>query len=144
MRIESYEDLEIWQLGMDLVVEVYRITAGLPDSERFNLVVQMGKAAVSIPSNIAEGWGRGRSQSQAHFIKISRGSLFELSTQLEASRRLGYLANSKAAELKTRTNELGKKINAYLTWLENSLVREERTPYGLPGENDPESDTPTH
>ena len=144
MRIDSYEDLEIWQLAMDLLVEVYRITVTLPDIERYNLIVQMGKAAVSIPSNIAEGWGRGRSQSQAHFIKMSRGSLYELSTQLEASRRLGYMTDTRASEMKVRTNELGKKINAYLTWLEGTLVREDRHPYVSRADSDWPSDIPIH
>lgn len=130
MKIQSYEDLEIWQIAMDLLVDVYQITASLPDCERFNLVVQMGKAAVSVPSNIAEGWGRGRGAAQANFIKIARGSLFELSTQLEAARRLAYVSEAKAAELKEVTNQLGKKINSYLSWLEGSIVREEHASYG--------------
>ncbi len=138
MRIEFYEDLEIWQQGMDLLVEVYRVADSLPQRERYNLIDQMCRAALSVPSNIAEGWGRGRGASQAHFIKISRASLFELSTQLEAARRLGYLSDQLAAEMKQRTDNLGKKINSSQTWLERHIVREEPAPYGIP------SPTPTH
>jgi four helix bundle protein len=127
--------LEIWQIAMGLLVEVYRVTATLPDCERFNLVVQMGKAAVSIPSNIAEGWGRGRGAAQANFIRIARGSLFELSTQLEASKRLDYISEGKSTELKAITTELGKKLNCYLTWLESTLVKEDLQPYGDPPPN---------
>ncbi len=111
---DSYEDLEIWQLGMNLVVQVYRVTESLPNRERFNLIDQMNRAAVSIPSNIAEGWGRGRSASQAHFIRIARASLYELATQLEASRRLGYIQDEISVQFKAWIEELGKKINAYL------------------------------
>ncbi|HVL39207.1 MAG TPA: four helix bundle protein [Fimbriimonadaceae bacterium] len=130
MRIDSYEDLEIWQLGMELLVEVYAVVEALPQHERFNLINQMSRAAVSIPSNIAEGWGRGRSASQAHFIRVSRGSLYELATQLEAARRIGYISDSQAEPLRLRTIHLGKKINAYLSWLEGSFVREEKSLYG--------------
>lgn len=121
---------------MDLLLNVYRITATLPDCERFNLVVQMGRAAVSIPSNIAEGWGRGRGAAQANFVRISRGSLFELCTQIEATRRLGYITQENAADLKEVTNGLGKKINAYLSWLDGSLVREEQSFYGCDTEGE--------
>lgn len=129
-RIESYEDLDIWQASMSLVVEVYDFARALPDSERFNLVSQMQRAAVSVPSNIAEGWGRGRTLSQAQFLRIARGSLFEVLTQLEVVRRLGWADADKVAELRSGYQRLGKQLNAYLSWLEGSFAREEVALYG--------------
>jgi four helix bundle protein len=130
VKIESYEDLEIWQLGMDLLVQVYRLADSLPVRERYNLTDQMCRAALSVPSNIAEGWGRGRGASQAHFIRIARASLYELATQLEAGRRIGYFSEALSGEMKELIEVLGKKMNSYLSWLEKQFVREERSPYG--------------
>lgn len=128
-KIESFEDLDIWRIGMDLLVRVYELTLGFPQSERYNFCSQLNRAALSIPSNIAEGWGRGRGGSQAQFIRTARGSLFEVITQLEAAKRLGLGSSEQISEVKAEYVTLGKKVNAYLTWLESTLVREEQAPY---------------
>ena len=133
MRVESYENLEIWRMGMDLVVGVYRLTDALPAKERFNLTNQLNRAAVSIPSNIAEGWGRGLSVSQTQFIRIARGSLYEVRTQLEIVRRLELAPGEKLDSLRDLTLTLGRKLNAYLTTLERQVVREDLAPYDLSG-----------
>ena len=86
----SYRDLITWRKAMDLVVGVYAETARLPVEERFGLALQMRRAAVSIPSNIAEGWGRGPTPDFARFLRIARGSIFELSTQTEICTTLGF------------------------------------------------------
>ena len=86
----SYRDLIAWQKAMDLVISVYRATRDLPGEERFGLTAQMRRCAVSIPSNIAEGWGRGDNQDFTRFLTIARGSLLELSTQIDICQRLGY------------------------------------------------------
>ena len=75
--IKSYEDLEIWQHAMDLLVDVYAFTATFPAAEKYNLTSQLNRAVVSVPCNIAEGWGRGRGAAQANFVRIARGSLYE-------------------------------------------------------------------
>ncbi len=129
-KIASFEDLEIWQVGMDLLVEVYGVVETFPSNERYGLSSQITRAAISVPSNIAEGWGRGRGQSQAQFLRIARGSVFEVLTQLEAARRLGFAADPPVSELRSRYVVLGKQLNAYLSWLESTLVREEVAPYG--------------
>ena len=89
-QIKSYRDLITWQKGMDLVVRVYRETANLSPSERFGLISQMRRCAVSVPSNIAEGWGRGARQDYIRFLRTARGSLYELSTQADICKRLAF------------------------------------------------------
>ena len=137
MRVESYEDLEIWQMGMTLVVGVYGLTDALPAKERFNLTSQLNRAAVSIPSNIAEGWGRGLSASQTQFIRIARGSLYEVRTQLEIVRRLGLVQVESLDPLRELTMTLGRKLNSYLSTLERQIVREQPTLYDAPTTNYP-------
>jgi four helix bundle protein len=88
MDIKSHKDLIIWQRSMDLVESVYRITENFPARENFGLVSQMRRAAVSIPSNIAEGYGRQSTGNYSQFLSIARGSLLELETQIEISLRL--------------------------------------------------------
>jgi len=129
-KIASFEDLEIWQAGMDLLVEVYAVVDSFPTSEKYGLSSQITRAAVSIPSNIAEGWGRGRGSAQAQFLKVARGSVYEVLTQLEAARRLGFTQDQRAHDLRERFVVLGKQINAYLSWLESTIVREEGAAYG--------------
>jgi four helix bundle protein len=83
--VNSYKDLLVWQRGMDLVVTVYQITARLPASEQFGLISQMRRSAISVPSNIAEGYGRQATGEYRHHLSIARGSLLELETQLVLS-----------------------------------------------------------
>src|SRR5262245_9388575 len=89
-EVNSYRDLIVWQKGMDLVCAVYEQTKLLPADERFGLVVQLRRCAVSIPSNIAEGWGRHQGAEYIRFLFIARGSTYELSSQAEICMRLGY------------------------------------------------------
>lgn len=84
-----HRELDVWQTSMDLAILIYSLTKRLPDTEKFGLAVQMRRAAVSIPSNIAEGAARGTSPEFARYLYIARGSAAELETQLELVRRLG-------------------------------------------------------
>jgi four helix bundle protein len=84
----THKDLDVWQLAMDLVVEIYVLTRGLPGSEKFGLLVQMRRAAVSVPSNIAEGAARNSTAEFARYLSIAKGSISELETQVELVRRL--------------------------------------------------------
>lgn len=88
--ITTYKDLVVWEKSMELACRIYEITGSFPDSEKFGLVKQLKKSAVSIPSNIAEGAGRRSSQEYIRFITISLGSLAELETQLLLSQKLGF------------------------------------------------------
>lgn len=93
MKISSHKDLKVWQESMALVENIYQITKSFPSNEQFGLVAQMRRCAISIPSNIAEGAGRKGSKEFVRFLYISMGSLSELETQFEISRRLNYVAN---------------------------------------------------
>jgi four helix bundle protein len=96
---KTYRDLDVWQLAMTLVESVYALTKYLPDSERFNLISQMQKSATSIPSNIAEGQGRGTVRFGLWFLRIAMGSAAELDTQVELARRLRYVSAETTREV---------------------------------------------
>ena len=89
-RIRTYRDLIAWQKAMDWVTLIYRETKRLPDDERFGLISQLRRCSVSVPSNIAEGWGRGPTRDYARLLSVARGSLMELATQAEICRRLDF------------------------------------------------------
>lgn len=91
-----YKDLEVWKQSMDLAVEVYKASGSFPKEELFGLVSQMRRAAVSIPSNIAEGCGRKNTKEYIQFLYIAKGSLLELETQIELAGRLNYIAETDA------------------------------------------------
>jgi len=106
-EIKTYRDLIAWQKGMQLAKEVYKATCAMPDSERFGLTAQMRRAAVSIASNIAEGWGRQSLPDYIRFLKTSRGSLMELQTQLQLARDLMFLqADEPLIELLQETDRV--------------------------------------
>ncbi len=109
--ITSYRDLLVWQRGMDLVVEVYRISSDFPRHEQFGLIGQMRRAACSIPANLAEGHARPHSREFRRFISMAQGSRAELETHLMIAQRLGYLAAEAAARLLTEAAELGRMMN---------------------------------
>ena len=107
--MHNYNNLQIWQQAMDLVEDIYKLTASFPTEEKFGLVSQMTRAAVSIPSNIAEGAGRNSDKDFAHFISIAIGSLYELNTQIVLSERLGYIDQSQSQELQKKLDNLQRK-----------------------------------
>jgi four helix bundle protein len=106
-----YTELVVWQKAMDLVTGIYRATAAFPAEERFGLASQARRAAVSIPSNIAEGHGRKATGAYLNHLSIAYGSLMELETQLQISLRLGFVDADEIASLQTRTNKIGKMLN---------------------------------
>ena len=107
--MHNYNNLQIWQQAMDLVEDIYILTASFPTDEKFGLVSQMTRAAVSIPSNIAEGAGRNSDKDFAHFISIAIGSLYELNTQIVLSERLGYINQTQSQELQKKLDNLQRK-----------------------------------
>ncbi len=129
-NIQSFRDLEIWQLGMDIAQATYRLTADLLADERYGLSSQMRRAAVSVPSNIAEGWGRGTQPHLANFIKISRGSAAELETLIEICISIGLGTNS-FGDIPEDLATFGRKSYAFLTKIEKANVREEGSLYGV-------------
>jgi four helix bundle protein len=109
-RIESYRDLVVWQQAMDLVVMCYRITEQFPSNEQFGLTFEVRKSAVSIPSNIAEGYQRRSTGAYLQHLSIASGSQGELGTQLEIARRLGYLPVSVASATTEANEEVGRLL----------------------------------
>jgi len=119
--ISSYRDLRVWRSGMELVRAIYAASSDFPGSELFGLTGQMRRAAVSIPSNIAEGHTRGYTREYLHHVVIAHGSVAELTTQIEIAADLGYLNSSTAAELTARADLLSRQLNALRTALANRL-----------------------
>lgn len=114
--VRGHRALDVWQKAMDLVEGVYLLTKALPDTERYGLTSQMQRAAVSIPSNIAEGYGRG-GQDYRRFAIISRGLLMELETQHEIAVRLGYLDRESLRTVWSLAQDVGKMLHKLISSL---------------------------
>jgi four helix bundle protein len=115
--INSYKDLLVWQRSMDLVVTVYEITARLPTNEQFGLISQMRRCVVSVPSNLAEGYGRQATGEYRHNLLISRGSLLELETQLLLCERLNYFPEGEVIPVLNEVTELSKMLGSLISRL---------------------------
>lgn len=113
-EIRSYKDLLIWQKGIKIVLIVYQLVKTFPQNELFALSSQLKRASVSIPSNIAEGYGRNSDKSFNHFLNISRGSLYEIETQLFIAKELGFISDEILyGEILIQLEEESKMINAF-------------------------------
>ena len=117
MAVKTYTELLVWQKAMELTAEVYRIVKKLPKEELFALSAQMRRAAVSIPSNIAEGQARISTKEFLNFLSIAKGSKAELETQLMLCVKVGYLVNSDIAAAMQLGQEVGKMITALMKTL---------------------------
>ncbi|MGA9979717.1 MAG: four helix bundle protein [Candidatus Sulfotelmatobacter sp.] len=118
--VQSYRDLVVWKKSMTLVLDVYRSTQAFPKPETYGLVAQLRRAAVSVPSNIAEGQARISTAEFKQSLGHARGSLMEVETQILIARELGYLEDDQTEQLLSASAEVGKILNG----LPNSLVRE--------------------
>ncbi|HEY0244735.1 MAG TPA: four helix bundle protein [Mucilaginibacter sp.] len=118
--MHNLKELKIWNKAMDLSVEVYRATAGFPSDERFGLISQSRRAAVSIPSNIAEGAGRNSNKEFNNFLGIANGSSYELQTQLIISNKLNLLNDDLLDNLLKQIDELQKMNYAFQKVLLNN------------------------
>src|SRR5262245_59177924 len=119
MSIQSYRDLEVWQLGMELAETCYEVTRCFPKEEMFGLTSQIRRAAASIPANIAEGQGREHTREFLNHLSIARGSLMELETHLLLSQRIELIAAPQTEALL----ELCSRISRMLSGLRKSLQR---------------------
>lgn len=117
-EIQSYRDLKVWQLGMSLAVECYRLTRTFPKEEMFGMTSQIRRAAVSIPANIAEGNGREQTGAYIQFLRISQGGLKELETHLLLSSQVNICSEPAAAPLLKLTDQLGRMLRALIRNLE--------------------------
>lgn len=118
-KVESYEDLLVWQKAHEFVLNIYEITGGFPDKERFSLIQQLQRAAVSIPANISEGSNRQYTKELIQFLYIARGSLGESGYYIRLAKDLGYLSEEQFKALRYKVEEIGKMISALI----NSLKR---------------------
>lgn len=121
MIVKDYKDLIVWQKSMDLLVEVYRLVKKLPKEETYALSDQMRRAAISIPSNIAEGKNRSSEKDYLRFLFIARGSRAEVETQLLACLRLNYLNESEIDSALNLCSEIGRMLNALISKLSQRL-----------------------
>lgn len=113
--IKSYRDLLIWQKGIEIVTDIYSITNEFPREEIYALTAQMRRAAISIPSNIAEGYGRNSQKEMAKFLNYSLGSLFEVNTQIEIALNLKFIQKEHHEKLLKKSFELEKMINSLVS-----------------------------
>lgn len=125
MNITSYRDLTAWQKAFQLGLVIYRESATFPADERFGLISQVRRSAVSVSCNIAEGHGRGSARDYLGFLRTARGSLYEVDTQMLFAEELGYVAPERHAALQRGVDEVGRLLGG--------LIRSvERTDHGNP------------
>ena len=113
-EIQTYKDLKIWQKGISLVKLIYKSCEDFPKEEVFGLTSQIKRSSISVPSNIAEGWGRNSTQSYVQFLRIARGSLFELETQIIIAKELNFISESQYQEIISIIIEESKMLNAFI------------------------------
>ena len=122
--MHNYKNLHIWQDGIKLAKKIYEVTSTFPANEKFGIVSQMTRAAVSIPSNIAEGAGRNSTKDFVNFLSIAIGSIFELHTQLTICEQIGFIDEATAKQLDEQTFALQQQITAYKQKIEGSASRQ--------------------
>lgn len=120
--MRNFRELEIWKQAIALVMDIYSETNKFPTKERFGLVSQMTKCAVSIPSNIAEGCSRSSQKDFARFLRISLGSAFELETQLEIAMQLNYVSAESYFNIKANLDILQKRIQSLLVYVNSKVT----------------------
>jgi four helix bundle protein len=113
--MRNFRNLEIWNKAISLSKNIYVLTNQFPDKERFGLISQLQRAAVSIASNIAEGSSRRSETDFARFLEISQGSAFEIETQLTIAKEIGYIKEDQFVDMITELNIIQKQINQLIT-----------------------------
>jgi four helix bundle protein len=110
--INSYRDLKVWQEGMDLAEECYRLTRRFPQEEMYGITSQIRRAAVSVPANIAEGYGRDSRGEFVQFLRVAQGSLKEVETHLLLAQRIGYLSPDETGPMLIRADRMGRMLRS--------------------------------
>ena len=119
-KINSYKDLLVWEKAHNMVLEIYSLTRHFPKEERYGLVQQIQRSAVSVPTNIAEGFSRGSIKEYIHFLYICRASLSETDYHLHLSLDLKYLSLKSYDKIKQLIDEIGKMVNGLINSLKTS------------------------
>lgn len=112
--ISNFIDLKVWQKAHQLVIETYKLVEKFPQDERFRLISQLTRAVVSVPANIAEGFGRYTKKEYINFLLIARGSLSEVEYYYILSKDLGYLDSNEFSKKKSEISEIGKMLNGLI------------------------------
>jgi four helix bundle protein len=120
--LRSYRDLLVWQKALDLTILIYRFSEGFPKTEVYGLTSQLRRAGVSIPSNIAEGYGRGSRKEYLQFLSIAQGSLKELETQTIIAQRLNYATAAQADRVLSDSEVVGKMLGSLIRSLRPKSV----------------------
>jgi len=123
MDLWHFTDIQAWQLGRELKKKIYAVCKNLPQQERYDLGSQMRKAAVSVTSNIAEGFGRFHFQENIQFCRHSRGSLFELQDHIITCYDLAYISRDESREIYAKTVHAIRALNGYIRWLKSQQKR---------------------
>ena len=121
--IKCFRDLKIWNLGKEIVVEIYQLTKDFPSEEKYGLIAQLKRSAISIPSNIAEGFNRLHNKEYRHFLFISLGSCAEVETQLEIALELGYIEETKKDPLLNKINHEARMISSLIKKVSSSSAQ---------------------
>lgn len=122
-KIEKIEDIIVWQKAKSLTINIYKASNHGSFAKDFGLRDQIRRAAVSIPSNIAEGFVRGGNREFLQFLSISKGSLFELKTQLIIANEIGYLEDEIFTKISNEIDEVGKMLTSFMNYLSNSDIK---------------------
>lgn len=117
-RIDSYKDLRVWQMGLEVVQECYELTRKFPKEELFGMTSQIRRASVSVPANIAEGYGRDNRGEYVQFLRIAQGSLKELETHLIVAEKVQLAAAESTSPLQSKCDEIGKMLRALIRALQ--------------------------
>jgi four helix bundle protein len=125
-KIRSHRDLDVWKVAIDLTDAVYVTSDRWPKEERYALTNQIRRAAVSVPSNIAEGNGRRTTKDYLRFLDMAFGSLMEVDTQVCVATRRNYITAEQESDLLTFIERIGKMLNALMSSLERKMAREAR------------------
>ena len=120
-EIQSHRDLVAWQKAVELGLQIYDVTKSFPSDERFGLVSQLRRGGVSVASNIAEGYGRASTSDYLRFLRVARGALFEVDTQLIFAMRLGFVEAAKYEELEAKCRECGRILAGLIRSIEAKL-----------------------
>lgn len=132
MPIQNYRQLQVWQKAIPLVKQVYLLTEHFPKSEQYGLSSQLRRAAISIPSNIAEGYCRKSTKEYLRHINIAYASLAEIEAQLFIAVELGFMDATLMTSIESQTEELGRMLNGLTSALEKKLITAPRAPHPAP------------
>ena len=117
--MKSYRDLIVWQKSMDVETLIYKLVKQFPDDEKFGLISQIKRSSVSVPSNIADGYGRNYTKDYIRFLNIARGSLYEMQTQLQVALNLDFIVEEDLNEINSLSVEVEKMLNSLINKIAN-------------------------